>query len=75
MESKPQLTDEGRLLIAWATSKRWTARAYFLSTSALRAIERHSPLMETAAARALVYAARALGLKPDLELMLAATRQ
>lgn len=69
------MTVEGRFLIDFACSKGWTFRGYVLSTVALRAIERRSPLGEKQAATALWHSSRTLGLKPDMGVLMTATKK
>lgn len=69
------MNDDARLLIGWACSKGWTFRDYATSSTALRAIERRSPLEEKQAAKALWHSSTALGLKPDMGVLMTASKK
>lgn len=66
----------GRIVIGRAClSPMWTRDNAFLASTSARAKERGSPTTENLAARAMASTARIMGIRPDLELMLAATKR
>ena len=73
---KQQREAIGRIVIGRACmSNLWTRDNALLASTLHRAIDRALPMKEGSAARAIVNAGRILGVRPDLELMLAATKR